>query len=732
MRSKSFEIKIHYDQNFNFYVERIPVGKKSLPAFISMSMSEKIILADTYPDKGEFIMTAQPGSRLAKEVVEPLIEEYNRSCKGSGVTRVYKISKGYVFTLIDSLQMPTYGLKHPQYDGSDDTDEIISFIKGLEKELKKESYGVFKCPACHKIQYQSVVKKRVLCSCGQQFDSEICDSIFTSENNEAPRTAAVNRVIELQKKDFPPNPEPRETGPNFDGLYPFTYQGVVYRISLPECKSLHRVLYNAFACELVFEVKGDGNIGFTDSYLKYLKSLSDNNIRKDLYRAVRKVQNEINAQANSIKSIERAFYWYINNYDLNENQSLVWRVDAKVYKFKTIDKYVQSFIAAGTEERLQLMQLFNDLTCGENNLFYGYNSNDVGEISRLIYEVSKQFIYVSDDTIVDFGTDFIEQLHLLDTLVSARNIFLESIIRNYKFWDKIKNAFDVSDLGYKSSDETYYDRLCFYQFAITGKRVLRYKNLSIKNSQTGFSAIKTIIRNAYLIGDESSIKQFRELVELANNQNLCERLEKLSPVTETITFNSDRTQESITFETLRQKLVLSTKGMPSIELYLICSDLTGDEHKKIMVRFDGRMNTFSGHLRHILESEQGKSLIDTIKRFYNDADISFFVKFILNRKSAGGVNTFNSEHGEGFNKLISTISELTSRYSKLRSEELNAKMRGRSTPRNSEAPRPQRRVEPSGYNSGSPQPQNTEQRRSGTTPQSKPTTNQGDNDDEWS
>ncbi len=730
MRSKSFEIKIHYDQNFNFYVERIPVGKKSLPAFISMSMSEKETLADTYPDKGEIIMTAQPGSRLAKEVVEPLIEEYNRDCRSSSVTRAYKISKGYKFVLIDSLQMSTYGLQHPQYDGSDDTDEIINFIKGLEKELKRESYGVFKCPVCHKIQYQSVVKKRVSCSCGQQFDSEICDSIFTSENNEAPRTAAVNRVIQLQKKDSAL--EPREDVPDFAGLYPFTYQGVVYRISLPECKSLHRVLYSNFACELVFEIKGDGNIGFTDSYLKYLKSLSDNNIREDLYRAVRKVQNEINAQANSIKSVERAFYWYINNYDLNEDQSLVWRVDAKIYKFKTIEKYVQSFIAAGIEEKSQLMRLFNDLTCGENNLFYGYNSNDVSEISRLIYDVSNQFIYVSGDTIVDFGTDFIEQLHLVDTLVPARNIFLESIIRNYKFWDKIKNAFDVSDLGYKSNDETYYDRLCFYQFAITGKRVLRYKNLSIKNSQTGFSAIKAIIRDAYLIGDESSIKQFRVLVELVNNQNLCERLEKLPPVTETITFNSDRSQESITFETLRQKLVLSTKEIPSIELYLICSDLTGDEHKKIRVRFDGRMNTFSGHLRHILESEQGKSLIDAFKRFYNDTDISFFIKFVINRKSAGGIDTFNSEHGEGFNKLISTIAELSSRYSKLRNEALNAEMRGRSTPRNNEVPRTQRRVEPSGYNSGSPQPQNTERRKSGTTPQSKPTTNQGDNDDEWS
>ena len=67
----------------------------------------------------------------------------------------------------------------------------------------------------------------------------------------------------------------------------------------------------------------------------------------------------------------------------------------------------------------------------------------------------------------------------------------------------------------------------------------------IRPSKPGFSAIKAIIRDAYLIGDESSIKQFRVLVELVNNQNLCERLEKLPPVTETITFNSDRSQERI-------------------------------------------------------------------------------------------------------------------------------------------------------------------------------------------
>ena len=62
MHTKSIEtIKIHYDCDFNFYVEKVRVGKKPLPAFISMSSSEKEKLADAYPDKGYIIMSTQPG-----------------------------------------------------------------------------------------------------------------------------------------------------------------------------------------------------------------------------------------------------------------------------------------------------------------------------------------------------------------------------------------------------------------------------------------------------------------------------------------------------------------------------------------------------------------------------------------------------------------------------------------------------------------------------------------------
>lgn len=725
MQSKSIEIiKIHYDRSFNFYVEKVRVGKKPLPAFISMSSSEKEKLADAYPDKGYIIMSTQAGTRTAKEIIEPLIEEYNSDCLNGNITRWYKISKDYKFIPIDTSSIPSCGLQHPEYNGVNDRDEIIAFIKELEKDLKKEHYGVFICPKCEEVQYQLIVKNRVTCwneHCGEQFNSEICIAKFTSDNNASNRTLAVARY--LQEKNIKRTPTP---GP-LVGLWPLTYKGVVYRCSLPECKLLHKVLYNDFACEVVFEVKDDGTIDFTENYLRYLKSLSDNNIRKDLYKAVGRIQKEINSQVNSIKSVEKAFYWYINNYDLNEENALVLKVDDRIYKFTTLDEFVRAFINGSNDEKLRLKCLFNDLTSQENNLFYGYNSNDASELSRLIYEATKQFIFISDSGIVEFGDDFIEQLHLQDKLINTRNLFLESIRQNYKFWDQIKNSFDISDTYFRGSDESYYDRLCFYQFAITGKKVLRYKTLSIQNSQSGFGQIKSIIRDAYSINDDQSMKQFNALVELAKNQALCERLDKISPVTETITFSAERSQESITFDSLRSKL----KGSPSLELYLMCSDLTGDGHKKIKIRFDNSMKTFSSHLRNILENESGKSLIDAIKRFYNDSDIKFFINYVLNRKSSGGSDRFNQEHNEGFNKLIASIAELENRYSKMRTETMNSEMRGRNISRRDETPVVQHRVEPSTPTSAQPK-RNVEQPRRAPTPQPKPKTNQGDNDDEWS
>lgn len=721
MQPKLIEtIKIHYDRNFNFYVEKVRVGKKPLPAFISMSSSEKEKLADAYPEKGSIIMSTQPGTRTAKEVIEPLIEEYNSDCLSGNITRWYKVSKDYKLILIDTSSIPTYGLQHPEYNGVNDRDEIIAFIKELEKDLKKEHYGVFICPMCNEVQYQLIVKNRVTC-CGEQFNSEICIAKFTSDNSASNRTLAVARYLQEKNNKGPTTPGPSE------GLWPLTYKGVVYRFSLPECKLLHKVLYDSFACEVVFEVKDDGTIDFTDNYLRYLKSLSDNNIRKDLYKAVGRIQKEINSQFNSIKSVERAFYWYVNNYDLNDEHALVFKVDNRIYKFTALEEFVCAFINGSDDEKLRLKCLFNDLTSQENNLFYGYNSNDACELSRLIYETTKQFIFISDEEIVDFGEDFIKQLHLQDKLVSTRNLFIESIKQNSKFWDQIKNSFDVSDIYFAGSDETYYDRLCFYQFAITGKKVLKYKTLSIQNSQSGFGQIKSIIIDAYAIGDEQSIRQFNALVELAKNQALCERLDMISPVTETITFSMERSQENITFDSLRRKL----KGRPSLELYLMCSDLTGDGHKRIKIRFDNSMNTFSGHLKNILANESGKSLIDTVKRFYNDADVIFFIDFVLNRKSSGGSGRFNQEHDEGFKKIIASISKLESDYRKIRTETMNSEIRGSNTSKRDNSSATQHRVEPSLNTSTQPK-RYVEQPSTGTTPQARPKTNKGDNDDEWS
>lgn len=681
MPAKTVEIKIYYDRDFNFYVVKTTVVRKPLPKLISMNSSDRERLAAAYPSRGADIMRAVVGTNFARTEIEPLIEEFNRECERSNVTRKYRVTKNYTIERINSsdrAQMPTAGLIEADYGSSSDSSDIIAFIKELEKELKRETYGVFTCPVCKKIQYAPVIKKRVIC-CGKQFDEGICVAVYSSDNSDAPLTAAVAKCHELQMKRDAQNDTDDDI--TVEGLHPFTYKDVTYRVNAHDCLLLHKTLYEDFAFDVVFEVKKDGSVGFTDDFLKYLKSLRDNRYCAELYDSVRRIKAEINSRENAIASLEKAFYWYVKNYALKGEKTLIWRFasqpNSEAYKFASAKAYAEAFVAANADERARLRLLFNDLTCNENELFDGYEPNDASEFSRLIYFNAGRFIYASADGYVDFGDDLIGQLNAQDDLIAVRNLFLESIKGNYKFWDKIKKSFDeLSDNGFISEDENYYDRLCFYQFAITGKKTLKFKTLSIKNSQDGFNKIKTVIRDAYVKGNQTVLEQFRILVELAKHRDLCDRLDKLAPVTQTVTFNSGRESENITFATLRTKLVSQTRERPSMELYLLCSDLSGNAHKQLEIRFDGRMKTFCGHLKYMLDTYRGKALIDAVKKFYADEDVAFFTKYVLDRKVAGGSEKFHREHKEGFDKLIEANDALRKRYSDLRHSVMNSEMRG--------------------------------------------------------
>ena len=683
MASTNKEIKIHYDIDFNFYVEIILVGKKELPDFGSMNPSQKLLLANAFPKYGELIMDPNLDPDASSEEIKqitPLIEEYNKECKRSNITRIYKVSKQYKFDSIDPSQMPTYRVEHLSYDGSDYNDEIIAFIKDKEKELKEERYAVFECDECKKIQFAPIISNKVRCdNCKKEFPATAAckeiKAIFSSQTNNSPRTAAIIKYRELLKNNSKVSTKYGDDDEiDFKGLFPFTYNDIVYKFSFPEFELLHKSLYDNFACDAILEFKDKENIGFKDSYLKYLKCLYNNNVRKDLYEnAKRKITNEINSTFNSINTIEKAFYWYFNNYDLNKNHILIWRLGSHLYKFETLEDYVNTFLSAEQNEKLNLLQLFNELTSQENNLFYGYDPSKSSEISRLIYEISHRFIYISNNNIIDFGKDFLNQLHLQDEMIPTRNIFIESIMDNYKFKEQIH----ASDIGsyYGGSDETYYDRLCYYEFALSGRRLLKYKSLRIKNSQDGFKTIKNIIINTYLTDSDESRKQFHDLVELSENQDLCASLDLLSPVS--IRFDFGTTAEEINFETLREELSKTTNDIPSIALYLKCIDLTANWAKKIKVRFKNRINTFNDHLKYILDTtKQGKPLMEAINAFYNDSDINYLIKFAVNPSGLDDTE-FNNNCGDKFNKIIKTIEELQSKFKKQRNEALKRDKSGR-------------------------------------------------------
>lgn len=730
MRNK-LRIVIYYDKDFNFYVERTII-KKMLPEnFISFSQSDRVVLAEAYPDMDEMIMTAQVSNSSARKEIENLIEKYNEDCIRGKVNRWYKISKDYKFILINDSEKPIRILQSVEYNGEDDGEKIIEYIKSIEKKLKEESYGVFTCPKCNELQFQRIIKNHlVCCKCNEEFDEGICIARYTSKDG-SPRTLAVAKfLLEKNKK----NTEQVKKVQDGVMLYPFTFQGVVYRFSLPECKLLHNILYKNFACDAVFEVENEG-VRFTENYLRYLKCLHDNNIRPDLYEQSSRIITDINAQENSIKTMERAFYWYINNFDLNDKGIMAWKTDGQIYTFVTAEQYVQQFIRK-PDERLMLTKLFNDLTCGTNflfdnehslkNIFYGYSPNEQSELSRLIYDQSHRFIYVLDNTIVDFGEDFIDNLHLQDDLISIRNQFLESIIFNDKFWVKIKNAYnDVLDSGFNAEDETYYDRLCFYQFAIRGKDVLNYKNLSIKNSSEGFRQIKAIVRQAYVDHDKNSLVDFNALVELSKNDSLCERMDKLACVKEDSSFG-----DSLSFDDLMYKIRRSTRSYPTMELYLTCCDLTSDKYKQIQIRFEEHIDTFNGHLKSILRNKQGKSLTDAINRFNQDSDINDYIRYVLNNRIPEGLDEFYREKEIEFKKLKSAISKLEQLNEETRSKAMRREISGQKSKNVFDVSSAKPETVLTTSNGITPE-RKIERLSQGSSSKNEQKSNIGDRDDEW-
>ncbi|MBQ7761365.1 MAG: hypothetical protein IJ400_04845 [Clostridia bacterium] len=644
------KIIIFYDKRHNFYIKKISGQKDFLPeSFISFKHSHKRILADAYPHAERHIMS----SRDADNEINEMIREYREEAKKSEVVRWYQVSTGKLKKISDG---PKEAYQAAECEGRQSTEDIILRVEELRQELFHEEYLVFQCPKCQEKQLQLIKKKKV--TCGNCHESHnIYDSIenakrFDSQNSAQNKANAISYLLQLKKE------EPADSAPNIKSSFPFYFKGNVYRVSYNDCRSLHHELYKEFAVQEVFTMTDKG-VAFTQGYKNYLKSLNDYGVNTSIYKELSSIENKINSQEYDLLPIEKAFYWYMNEYCLGNVGELRWSLSGQIACFNSIRQFVDALLIADSSKREQLINLYMSVASIEmEKAFFGdYENSSIG-LSFMIYEKTGLFVYVTDDRqLINFGTSFIEDLHRFDDLISNRNIFIESIKRYSRFWDKVKGSLDdINDYYFDSIDGTYYDRLCFYQYAIQGKKEIRYKDIVLSDSVQGFKQMKSIICDAYMSKLDECIKRYKQLVELLKNHVLWDDDNRFVKIREAHTSNEAKTV--LTFASLKDLIVNETGNEPSVSLYLKCLDVSSKSINRIKFWHKGRFATLLEQTKALVESVNSEPIAREVSRFYNNSDVACVIEYILDNTKEGGASKFKSEQEKAFNVLASKVKEL--------------------------------------------------------------------------
>lgn len=674
------KIIIFYDNKHNFYIKKTSGEKNLLPEnFIDFKRNHKKILAAAYPHMEKHIMS----SEIADGEINRILREYNADAMRSDVVRWYKVL-GTKLKMLDTEPNELYMAS--DYEGEQIVEDIILFIDSIKKDLFYQSYLVFKCPKCQEKQFQPINKNHVKCCNGcDVFDMDNTDvevkRNFDSSDSEQNKANAISCLYQWKKEPMYVS----ET--DIKSSFPFYFDGNVYRVSFTDCKSLHQELYKEFAVHEVF-VTTDRGVAFTPNYKKYLKSLKDYNVNLSLYREIKSVENRINSQEYDLLPIKKAFYWYMNKYCLKSQRNLFWRISDQIVCFESKHQFVNELLIADDEKREQLINLYQcvaglDL---DNAFFEGYDGSII-DLSYMIYKETGTFVYLENDRLVNFGASFIEKLHKFDDLISERNAFIENIKTNcLSFWDEIKGTFDdYTDYYYDSFDGSYYDRLCFYQYAIQGKQKIKYKDVVLSDSIEGFNQIKSIICDAYMSKSDEEMKLYGHLVELLKNTTFWNNNDRFVKIREAKTSQATNNIYGIvlTFDSLRELLTNEFNKEPSVGLYLKCADTSSKSVYKIKFWYNNKFTTLPEHIKALVESSNFKLLTNEVNRFYNNPDVVCVINIILDNTKVGGAERFKEEQEKAFFALLQDTDrlnkELEAQRKRISTEEAQGTRRSRTT-----------------------------------------------------
>ncbi len=616
MRKNSIKsIDIFFDaRNSEYYVKLVFSGNEELPGFDEMSLEQKQILYSEFPELAE--LGKRPSEETIEEIIDPKIKEYNEHCRNSFRTK-WKVYVDDVLVpinqdaIIKRLEKQSTTFVSIRYEGSADDSAIIGFIEEYKRNTKVQ-YMAYFCDKCKQWRYGEVVNRKVRCQCGIVFSKDN-DAVHLFTGDDA-LTQAAERAIEKNSS------QTLDQTMEFKARS-FYYKGATYGLNLREFEVLHEVLYNDCAVDSIFVKDESGRIKFQLDYENYLRCISEKKIDSELtelYKKKPRILSEINSASNDICGVMSGFYWYFKEYGLTKSTALCWRIGDANYSYNSPAEYVSKLCSTSMSGMDELISLYNKQTC--QYFFQGYDSRKI-ELSRLIFEkTGGRYIYIDENNkVTDFGTDFIQHLSVVDDQVATKNEFISAIHDDDAFWKLVRGSYDCEDGYWSTSGETYYDNLCYYQFAILGKAILNYRSLQIRNSKEGMDYIRTVVSNAYLKRDDLTQRRYNDLISLIFHTSLLDKL--VFRYEGVVKVGQVKTEPLI--DALNESLK-DTESAPDIKAYLFCLNSVD---KKVRFQFGGRADTLLGHAKHL--SSVGVNGNKALADYISSPEVHELLQYIL-------------------------------------------------------------------------------------------------------
>lgn len=652
MKKLNAKIDVFFNaQKRDYYIRIRTSRREELPSYGDMTTDEqKQLLCAEYPEIANLLRKKKPSDEEIELDIDPKIKEYNERTRAM-VRRRWKLfycgSLRQINDEADSiiLDKKVTTFTDLKYEGSLDDSAIIKFIQDHQSESGKDIYIAFECSECGQIEFGRLINGKATCTkCGHAIaltDSNV--SKFVGENALMRAAQSVNEK-KAKKSDEQQNASPAYL-PKARSFY---YNKTTYGINLPEFKALHEVLFSDCAIDKVFVTDDNGTISFSPDYDNYLRIICEKGVDTKLYKSKVRIIREINSASNALYGAMAGFYWYFNEFGLTKSSSLHWRVGDALFAFKSPQDYVSALCSADAKKRQAIISLFNEQTC---QYFFKNYEYSIIELSHLIYDTTGRFVYIAEnnDTFIDFDSNFINHLSDFDDKIAARNDFIEAIHGDRIFWDKIKGSMDDYDGYFSTADETYYDRLCFYQFAIQGKLIVKYKSLQIRDSKEGIEYIKSVVTSAYLRRDNNTQMRFRDLTQMLLKTAL---FNSMIIGTEGVVKSGQI--GSIPFIERLTELVSETNNTPTIDAYLFCLNTI---NKRTKIEYNGNVDTLLNLAHAQIKAEKGDGIY---VKFILDESINTVIKSILGES----YENIQSESATFLDKVNSEIKKLQVEFDK--------------------------------------------------------------------